>query len=1097
MNCRISQKIIWSLGILFAVTMTTKAEFDSNGNVSVRLGNDTFLTQDYVTLQEKNTKQPIDRIDWRTRGAVSPLDGTVSRKGVESLLNVKTLVEKIQDGAKITWTCSMPEVKSQEKMIELTAPIPAEALSFIPPGKPCSVAEFGATQKGTIEGDRYFYHFDVSESDVKFKQAGVEDFRSADWLKKFRFTIRTDYFSQPSVKIVLKITRTVNDKFFQQGENSPFLPLPVAQNGNRSLVDQVENDGKGGWTDQGTNDMSALKPGTIIAQGIPFEIGDKAIILKGKFRQSFPEKSPVIPVGRKVERVAFCHTAAWNATGKPDFIYQVTYEDGTTADIPVIGGLDVADWAGLLPVTARVKTAWQSSNNDHAIHLAHMQWKNPKPEVAVRSIQVLSANSEPVGIVVAITAVKQEKATSALTRFLNTEYAALDKVRELPETKIDWYESTIPVNRKIKPASALDASFINHAPAGKYGFVKKVGNHFEFEQRPGVRAVFWGTCLGDIPEKEHATEIAEALARAGINIVRIHLWMNNFVHPQYPKEVARSFILPGEKLNPLALDDFHFLVAELSKRGIYIYMDNLGPGRWMEKPGSYILQKEKTDQCKEFVKEVFLSVNPYTGKKLVDDPAFALTEIVNENSLTYGGDIKNHYPEAQKILSERWEKWQQDKGITSPKPLTGTPMEGNGEEGRRFFAAQQRAFLEEYYKFLREIGVKVPICGTNLELTAGDLWASQNMDFMNDHTYFGSSSCGGGFWQPNDVSCVKQPLTGVSLFGEIIHSRLADKPIVCTEWSFVYPNIYRAEGYPFTAAFTAYQAIDAMFSFDWSGAYLPNLQLVADDPRIVCLSQMADPSTWGLSQAAAIAVLRGDIKPAQKEVVLKYSEDDIWSNRRQLALSVSFLYQMAMVSIELPKPGAKNEWPLETGKDAKTLYQQAIQKLGLESGPDYIVSDTKELIRFAEPSLMLVDTPKSQFATGALSSMGSAPRRNLSAFKVTSSMPFATLTFSSLDNLPLAQSKRILCCAVGNSANAKAVIDQNGYKEPQKGPVLSEPFYAIISAKQVPGCSLKVYTLSPDTGDRTGELKTTAANGTESFTIDKDTKTMYLELVRQ
>ncbi len=1096
MNCWISKNFFLSLGILFAIILMARAEFDCNGNVSIKLGDDMFLTQDYVNLLGKNTKQPIDRIDWRTRGAVSPLDGTVSRKGVEGLLQVKTLVEKVQDGARITWTCSMPEVKSQEKMIELLVPIPAEALSFIPQEKPRSITEFGAAKKGIIEGDRYFYHFDISESNVEFRQAGVEDFRSADWLKKFRLTVRTNYFSQPSIIIVLKVTRTVNEKVFQKSENSPFVSLPVAQNSNRSLVDQVENDGKGGWTDQGTNDMSPLKPGTIVAQGIPFEISDKAIILKGKFRQSFPEKSQVMPVGKKVERFAFCHTAAWNAMGRTGFIYQVVYEDGTIMDIPVIGGLDVADWAGLLPVTARVKTAWQGNNNDHAVHLAHMQWKNPRPDVAIRSIQVLSANAEPVGIVLAITAVKQEKATPSLIQFLNTEYAALNKVRVLPEIKKDWYESTLPVARKITPDSALDASFINHAPAGKYGFVKKVGSHFEFEKRPGERAVFWGTCLGHLPEKEHANKIAEALARAGINIVRIHLWMNNFVHPQYPKDIARSFILPGEKLNPQTLDDFHFFVAELSKRGIYIYMDNMGPLRWMEKPGNYMLQKEKTDQCKEFVKEVFLAVNPYTGKKLVDDPAFAMTEVVNEHSLTYAGDFKNHFPEAQKILSERWEKWQQDKGITPEKPLTGPPMEGNGAEGRRFFAAQQKKILEEYYKFLREIGVKVPICGTNLELTAGDLWASQNMDFMNDHTYFGSSPRGGGFWQPNDTSCVKQPLTGVALFGEIIHSRLTDKPIVCTEWSFVYPNIYRCEGYPFTAAFTAYQGIDAMFSFDWSGAYLPNLQHVADDHRIVCLSQMADPSTWGLSQAAAIAVLRGDIKPAQKEVVLKYSEDDIWSNRRQLALTVSFLYQMAKVSIELPKPGAKNEWPLGTGKDTKTLYQEAIRKLGLESGPDYIVSDTKELIRFAEPSLMLIDTPKSQFAAGALSSMGTAPRRNLSAFKVTSSMPFATLTFSSLDNLPLTESKRILCCAVGNSANAKAVIDQNGYKEPSKGPVLSEPFYAIISAKQVPGSALKVYKLSPDTGERSGELKTAVADGTESFEIDKDTKTMYFELVR-
>lgn len=1071
------------------------ADFDCNGNICIKLGDDIFLTRDDLHLLE-NGKQ-VDAIDWRIKGAPSPLDGTVSRKGVNGILSAKAGVVEIPDGVRVTWSCSVPDARS-EKTLGITVPIPAEALSFLPQGKPCVVVKFGADKKGVIEGKRYRYHFDLSKSNVDFTFAGVEDFRSADWLKKFRLTLNTVKLTKPNAEIVVEVTRTLNDKFFQKGEQSPFLSIPVAQNGNRTLDDQVENDGKGGWTDQGTNDLSVLKPGTLIAQGIPFEIGDKAILLRGKLRQSFPEKSPEMPVGAKVERFAFCHTAAWNNVGKSGFRYRVFYDDGSTEDIPVIGGLDVADWAGALPATARVKTAWKGANNEHAVSLAHMQWKNPKPNVPVRAIQVLSENLDPVGIVLAITAVKQEKSSPELTRFLNEAYCATDNAAAvLPEEKKDWYECRIPVARKIEQGSALDASFVNHAPAGKFGFVKRVGDHFEFEKRPGERAVFWGTCLSGAPEKQYAPLYAEALARAGVNIIRMHMWMNNFVHPGFPDEVARSFIFPDQKINEKTLDDYHFFFAELFKRGIYLYMDNIGSTRWLNPPGDCRYQADVNEKLKNMTREMYLSVNPYTGKRLVDDPGFAMCEIINENSCTYGGDFKNHSPAVQKILSERWEKWQKENGISPLQPLHGTPMEGNGQEGRRFFAAQQKTFLDDWYGFLRGLGVKVPICGTNLELTAGDLWASQDMDFMNDHTYFGSSSTGGGYWNPKDASCVRMPLTAVDLFGEIIHSRLVDKPIVCTEWSFVYPNVYRMEGYPFTAAFTAYQGIDAMFSFDWSGAYLPNLKNVVNNHRIVCLSQMADPSTWGLSQAAAIARLRGDIRPARKSVILKYTEDDIWSNRRQRPLPVSFLFQMGKVAIELPKPGAKNEWPLNTGKRPAELYAEAVKRLGIDAGKDYVVSDTGELIRFSDPALMLVDTPKSQFATGTLSSLGTGPRRKLSAFEVVSPMPFATLTFTSLDNLPLTESKRILCSAVGNSANAGATIDKSGYKEPSKGPVLTEPFSARISAKAVPGLAMTVYKLDPATSKRIGELETTAENGRESFAIDENAKTMYFEIVRK
>lgn len=1084
--------LVMILGMMIGGTV--KADINYNGNIVAKLRNKSFLTKDDIFLREK--QKEVDAVDWRIKGARSPLDNTVTRKGVNGILSVQAGDTTIPNGGiRAVWECSVTEA-GIGKSIALHVQIPAEALNFLP-NRSGTVVKFGADKKGYIESGLARYQFDLSKSNVDFSFAGVEDFRLADWSKNFRLTMNTVPLTGRNAKIVVEITRTINEKIFDQGEQSPFLRIPIARYGNRALDDEVENDGKGGWTDQGTNDLRVLKPGTLIAQGIPFEIANNAIILRGTFRQSFPEKSPEMAVGVKVERFAFCHTAAWNNNNKVGFRYRVFYEDGTAADIPVVGGLDVADWATVIPVTARAKLAWKGVNSEHQVSLAHMQWKNPKPEIPVRSIQALSENLEPIGIILAITAVKRDNCPDALVDFLNEEFFASASIAEtLPEDKTKWYECKIPVDRKIEPDSALDVSFINHAPAGKFGFLRKIGDHFEFEKRPGVRAIFWGTNVTYVPQKQHAPLYAEALARAGVNILRIHLWHAPFTHPGYPEEVARSLMLPDEKVNEKTLDDWHFFFAELIKRGIYIYMDTIDSSGWLSTPGNVKYQEDVTDKFKELAKVMYLSHNPYTGKRLVDDPALAMCEIMNESSCTYGGDFQNHLPEVRKIISERWEKWQKERGLSPLQPLRGTPMEGNGEEGRRFFAAQQKMFLEDIYQFLRKIGVKVPICGTNLELTAGDLWASQNMDFMNDHTYFGSSPTGGGIWQPNDSACVNNSLQGVGVFGEVIHSRLVDKPIVCTEWSFVYPNVYRMEGYPFTAAFTAYQGIDAMLSFDWSGAYLPNLKDVIKNHRITCLSQMADPSTWGLSQAAAVAVLRGDIKPARKSVILKYSEDDIWSNRRQLPLTVSFLFQMAKVAIELPKPGAKNEWPLNTGKTPAELYAEAVKRLGINAGKDYVVSDTGELIRCSDPALMLVDTPKSQFATGTLSSLGTDPRRKLSAFDITSSMPFATLTFTSLDNRPLKESKRILCCAVGNSANAKARIDAKGYFEPAEGPVLTEPFHAVIASPAVPDAPLTVYKLDPDTGRRVGELVVEVRDGKETFAIDENAKTMYFELVR-
>jgi len=1093
--CKASMRFSMCLVVMFSlVTLLPAAEptFDSNGNIVVELGGSALLTKDDIQLLKG--KDVVDSIDWRVRGAPAlPGEKFLKRSGVNGILQVKTLIGEIPDGARIEWECVAKDMPG--KTLTLSVLIPAEALSSLP-NKLGTVVKFGTDKKGDIRTGGCLYHFDLSESNVDFAFAGVEDFRKADWLKKFRLTLNATDLKSNTAKIVLKITQTSDRNIYNADLNSPFLRLPIAQYGNRTLTDQVENDGKGGWTDQGTNDMSVLTPGVLIAQGIPFDIGDKAIILRGRFRQSFPEKSPEIPVNEKIERFAFCHTAAWCGGTGEAFHYLVKYADGTTETIPVIVRFDVADWAAALPPSARVRSAWNGASNDHVVHLAHMQWHNPKKNVPVRSIQVISGNRDPVACVLGISAVKAV-APSQLIRFLDASYSSIEKTADvLPEKKQDWYECNLPLLRKIEPGSALDVSFLNDAPAGKYGFVKKVGSHFEFEKKPGEKVVFWGTNVAYPPAKEHAVRFAETLAGSGINIVRIHMWQHCGRHPSFPEIHERNIVRDDGSYNMETLDKWHFFIAECIKRGIYIYMDTYDTTTFLRKLSDPRYQPEANEELKALVKLMYCSKNPYTGKTLAADPALAMCEIMNENSCTYGGDFSTNSPEVQKIISSRWEKWQKERGISPLTPIHGTPMEGNGEEGRKFFAAQEKNYLDEMYAFLRKIGVKAPICGTNLELTAGDLWASQNMDFMNDHTYYGSSSVGGGYWQPLDTSVVNAPLSAVQFFNEIIHSRLSDKPVVCTEWSFVYPNVYRQEGYPFTAAFTAYQGIDAMFSFDWASSYMPGLYHLIGNQRIVCLSQVCDPSTWGLNQAAAVAVLRGDIKQAQRQVTLKYSEDDIWANRRQLATTVSFLYQMARVDIAQPQPGVKNQWPIGTDMNSEALYNDAIKKLGIEAGTDYVVSDTKELIRFANPGLLLVDTPKSQFAIGALYSMNSASRRKLSAFGINSPMKFATLTFTSLDNLPLKSSRRILCCAVGNSANEKAKIDRKGYDEPGKGPVLTEPVYAEISAQAVSAMPMTVYKIDPATGKRLGKLAVTSANGLETFNIDKTCQTMYFELVR-
>lgn len=1073
------------------------AKLDYNGNVVGNIAGVTMLYRDDISLRENG--KSIDAIDWRVKGRCDK-NSAIHRRGVNGLFSVTVSTETIPDGFQITWDYEFSSDPAG-KTVELSAHVPADVLKDIPrhPGKTIA---FGPDKKAAVASGGCAYQFDLSGSDADFTFIRLEDFRHADWFKDFRLRLETKPLTRKNVKLVLRVTGEI-----AKNAASPFLLIPVAKYGNRGLSDDIQNDGKGGWTDQGSNDLSTLQPGVLKTQGVPFEIGDRAIILKSLQRPGFPEKSPEIPVDAKVERLCFCQALAWGGGAQiPVFHYRVTYADDTTIDVPMIQSIDVFDWWNTSGGT-RARVAWRGNSGEHAAALFHSQWKNPKPDVAVKTVQVVSDNQNAVPIVLGITAVRNDGKFSNLIEMLTREFASTpDQAAMLPREKKDWFECPLDFLGKIEEGSALDASFVNPAPAGKYGFLKKVGDHFEFEKRPGKKAVFWGTNLGGYSayvSKDLAPSIAKSLARHGVNAVRIHLWATNQKNPKFPELIANNFVLPDGSIRPAALDDMQFFHSELIKNGIYVYMDVYDTGSYLVnmlgKTGDPKFQPEFNDAVKKMAKTLFTAVNPYTGKSMVDDPAYVMFEIMNENSCTYSGGtpLEKFPPEIYQILSDNWEQWQTAHRISPHTPLTGLPQNGMGPEGRRFFATLQKEYIDGMKKFLRSIGVKVPICGTNLELTAGDLWASQNMDFMNDHTYFGSTSGTGGFWKPQDVSILGSPLTYLPILGEIVHSRLADKPIVCTEWSDVYPNIYRCEAYPVIAAYSAFQEFDGMFSFDWGGAYIAGyMPWLIKEPRIICLTQILDPSTFGLNQAAAIAVLRGDVKPAGKTVTLKYTTDDVWNNRRQIATGVSFLYQMCRVDIELLPSGKKTEWPLGTGKNNKELYAEAVKRLGVKSGNDFITSDTGELTRFADPGLFLLNTPKSQFAIGALYSMSKDPRRTLSAFNVISPMQFATLTFSSLDDRPLAESRRILCCAVANSANADSYIEGENYVETLKGPVMAEPITATITAKAVSGLPLKVFKLDTMTGKRTGELPVAERDGKETFAIDEKAKTMYFELVR-
>lgn len=1083
----------WLVAVVLALTGAVwgQAEFASNGHFIYRYHGVNVIEGDSLLLMDDEYRG----FDTAKGYAMSMVDGVQTARCETEIITVVKTVQNRNGFAEATWDIDIKGTPRGGK-VELCLGIPAYVLDHWPPKRP-SIASH--EQHGIIHVESFFgdIEFDVNGSSHSWF---LDDLRASEWSKRFRLRVAPDYSKEDGckVKAVLRIKSTPSTL-------SAFRTYPLAGHGNRGLRDDVADDGQGGWTDQGTNDLSCFTPGTINAQGVPFAIGDKVIALKGEARPAFPVASPVISLdGVQAERLGFVHTLVWNAAFRETvLVYEVTYADGQVVEIPVRYGMEANDWWNESePLVARI--AWQGDNSEHAVALQHLQWKNPRPDVALKSLRVRSLETPSVPVILGLTALKRGVLTAA-------QLEALDKIyNDRPRTDVStdgWYECPIAWLDGIAPGSALDVSFLNDAPAGKHGWLKVAANgHFVFADKPGETVKFWGTnaaLYGPYPEKADAPGIARCLARQGVNLLRIHLYAL----------YRDTLIAEDGSLNPEALDKMEFFIAELKKNGVYIFMDwNDGMlfERLLGKPlpdggkgakFAALFNRELIAASKKLAQSLFTHVNPYTSLRMVDDPAVCMYEVTNENSvvMNWGALRERVAAEWCDELEVLWLDWQRRQGIAELLPLP-RDFTAVGPTGMRFAAELQRAHLEEMKAYYHSLGGKAPISGTNITFTLGELWSSTNMDYMNDHAYADHPNVSAKPMTYNNGCSVTQAAWQLSIIPSFSRAKIAGKPVVASEWNYCYPNDTRCEGLPFMTAYSSFQDWDALLFYCATGSFdSGRWSRFHDTPGILVHSQQTDPATWGLSQASALAFRRGDIRPSAKVVSLSYGPEAVWANQ-SIAARMPFLAALARVETTLT-PAEADAWPMNAPREqqAKDSLLEAAAKLGVEGvSLERVTGDTGEVVRYPAAGLLVVDTPRSKMVTGRLHTLLDGARQPQD-LQIESPSNFATITLSSLSDEPIRSAKRMLLCAVGNARNADTKIEGRFIMDMgRKGPVLAEPVLATIAMPILPGnAPLRVYRLDSLSGERRAEIAVTRADGLERFALDKDTQSIYIELIRE
>uniref|UniRef100_UPI0025E58D06 family 20 glycosylhydrolase n=1 Tax=Deinococcus sp. TaxID=47478 RepID=UPI0025E58D06 len=179
-----------------------------------------------------------------------------------------------------------------------------------------------------------------------------------------------------------------------------YAPTPYAQQAGqlvdlsklvtRTLADPDEK----GWIHKGpTIDLSTLPTGQVRFGAYRFQVSG-AVMLKGaRGAVSDLPTQAVIELNQKATRLAFLHTTGWPSTINRDPVgrYEIVYADGSKIVQPLDYGRHIRAWTELTPSSMVQSPGWRGKTSDGLdVNLGVLDWVNPKPEQAIKSVTLVS-----------------------------------------------------------------------------------------------------------------------------------------------------------------------------------------------------------------------------------------------------------------------------------------------------------------------------------------------------------------------------------------------------------------------------------------------------------------------------------------------------------------------------------------------------------------------------------------------------------------------------------------------------------------------------------------------------------------------------------
>jgi hypothetical protein len=696
-----------------------------------------------------------------------------------------------------------------------------------------------------------------------------------------------------------------------------------------------------------------------------------------------------------------------------------------------------------------------------------------------------------------------------------------DLVRKAAEENKGWFAFD-PKKDPFDAAALLDLRGLNEKEAGEGGPIAVKDGEF-VHSRTGRPVRFWAVNGPPEEAKDRGAlrETARMLAKHGVNLVRVHGGYFDEGGAVDPKKVQRAIAI----------------VEEMKAEGIYTHFSIYFPLWLTPKAGTAWLpgydgkkhpfaalyfNKDFQKVYQGWWKALLTTPSEKTGRRLIDDPAVAGLEIINEDSFFFWTFTADNVPDPElRIVEAMFGDWLKKKYGSLDAALAkwnglkvarDAPAEGRigfrglwemfnqktprDKDTAAFLLDVQRGFYQDTITCLRGLGYKGLVTASNWTTASAEFFGPLERfsytvgDFLDRHGYFGCLQKGDNAeWSVRDGHTyadrdalrfdAEEPGKPRQFSNPVIDVHYDGHPSMISETTFCRPNRYRSEAPLYYAAYGALQHTEAIVHFALDGhtwTVKPNFFM---QPWT-----LMSPSMMGQFPAAALLFRERLVTPGDTLVNLNLKVQDV------LDLKGTPLPEDASFD-ELRLKDVPQGLVIKPGNIIDPLVHFAGRtsvRFTAEGGPPQLkdlkpfVDRTAKTIKSTTGELQLdygkgvltINAPAAQGVSGNLKDAGPTALKDL---KIVSDMTLGHIIAVSLDGKPLATSQKILLQVMSEEKATGFQTEAAGQtlriKSIGRDPWLVKELSGTVSFKRPDAASLKVTALDYG-GYRVKEVGTAA-----------------------